>query len=63
MCRGLDGMTLQDIDITFDIQTITREGKAPDSDSKTLRSYRHLLWRIYTYGWFYPLRQKNRGTL
>lgn len=32
-------MNLQDMDITFDFQTDTREGKDPDSDSKTLRSH------------------------
>lgn len=37
-------MTLKDIDITFDFQTDTREGKDPDSDSKTLRAYQQLLW-------------------
>lgn len=37
-------MNLKDIDITFDFQTDTREGKDPDSDSKTLRKYQQLLW-------------------
>ena len=37
-------MPLTDIDITFDFQTDTREGKDPDSDSKTLRTYQQLLW-------------------
>ena len=37
-------MDLKDIDITFDFQTDTREGKDPDSDSKTLRKYQQLLW-------------------
>ncbi len=37
-------MNLKDIDITFDFQTDTREGKDPDSDSKTLRAYQQLLW-------------------
>ena len=37
-------MDLKDIDITFDFRTDTREGKDPDSDSKTLREYQQLLW-------------------
>lgn len=37
-------MNLKDIDITFDFQTDTDEGKDPDSASKTLRSYQQLLW-------------------
>lgn len=37
-------MTPKSIDIHFDFQTDTREGKDPDSDSKTLRAYQQLLW-------------------
>ena len=37
-------MNLKDIDITFDFRTDTREGKDPDSNSKTLREYQQLLW-------------------
>lgn len=37
-------MNLQDIDITFDFRTDSREGKDPDCDSKTLRAYQQLLW-------------------
>lgn len=37
-------MDLKDIDITFDFRTDTREGKDPDSDSRTLREYQQLLW-------------------
>lgn len=37
-------MELRHIDISFDFQTDTREGKDPDSDSKTLRAYQQLIW-------------------
>ena len=37
-------MELRDIDIHFDFQTDTRDGKDPDCDSKTLRAYQQLLW-------------------